>query len=70
MVLHNSLDYGLNGYQVPTKPRATRSARVRICFSFCIYVLCLVSVSETLFFFCIFVYGFCRFFLGIEEWYK
>ncbi|XP_023007355.1 telomere repeat-binding protein 5-like isoform X1 [Cucurbita maxima] len=27
MVLHNSLDYGFNGYQMPSMPRATRSAR-------------------------------------------
>ncbi|MBA0807281.1 hypothetical protein Gohar_023095 [Gossypium harknessii] len=32
MVLQKRLDYGFNGYQVPTIPRATRSARKRVPF--------------------------------------
>ncbi|XP_057954935.1 telomere repeat-binding protein 5-like isoform X2 [Malania oleifera] len=32
MVLQKRLDYGFNGYQVPTMPRATRSARKRGSF--------------------------------------
>lgn len=46
-MLQKRLDYGFIGYQVPKKPRATRSARVNMfCFSCGADYHCLIYLAE------------------------